>query len=927
MGFKPPFKLTSFTNPKIKQIKTAAKASVQPIQEKVVLKLINTKPSRLHGKKKVSRFRGKKNRYPQNKKKAPLKTLRLNKNAMRRKKFIVVQKRLQRLTLKRLKKMAKKMSLTPTARRAKKHDRLYKLHFFFKTNKISKTPSLLFFKYGKTSMLSPLPKKKHSIKKKKRIHKKPSFEKKQLIKKNARIQQKIMSYKHYVNKFVTNYIFDIKQKKKWKLLKKNKNWKGLLKKKIFAKVFIKLPKKYWFVSNKMRGSLRVKKYIQKYAKTPRKLHFFNYSKVIESKQALQFHRLVKYSKQRYPDLFTLWNYGITLGRGQGVKIWTLLHVLKLGSLRYRYQNNKHPVPKSVRIMTKQFAWQKRRQGFLKRWTKRLVHSQYRFLKKRRWGMRFFKAGLKSTRLNLVKRRQQFAAWHRVIRKRPRWNSRVNNLYDRLQWRVPHLLTFRTKKIFGRKIKKQVYTTFRNQYAWNKTYRKFSSIRDYLVRNKKHVEWLKLKQKILTDKKNDMMSSNWLWRGKYAGRGLVSTINILPHFSTYEEWNSKIFNRKAKQLKASIKFVSAPWRNKKPPAKVDPVTLKALAIFNKAFPEFSKPILQWKNKHSVSYRRRFKNSQPHYSVNRAIKSRLLWVFWYNKYLTRYHVFKPVFKWSGLSSDYFLGRGFKRLRPRRKKGRFIPSQKTSFIFNNRYSLKYTKLQLSRSVQKTLLQTMMNVPSWNKKLEAAPSKNSLEHKPMFFSLHKATRAFDFNKFFKVNKVAAHSIVEMSTDLYMHYLENLNHIETVDSLISTNTSAHNTYAARSLRKYMLLLKLYFNEVYGNKMSKKIPASSAMHWIREYLRLTNSIKRRPALWNRFNRVAFHFLPKAKDDEQRGRKKKILFKLKILFDRLFKWLYAEKNARYALSTPIQKGTFREYILRNQFIFKKQFKIKLLSKTI
>lgn len=74
--------------------------------------------------------------------------------------------------------------------------------------------------------------------------------------------------------------------------------------------------------------------------------------------------------------------------------------------------------------------------------------------------------------------------------------------------------------------------------------------------------------------------------------------------------------------------------------------------------------------------------------------------------------------------------------------------------------------------------------------------------------------------------------------------------------------------------------------------------------------------------MTFHFRPKAKEDDKRGRKKKILFKAKILFDRLFKWLYAQPNARYALAAPIQSGVVRDYIVRNQFILKKGFKVKL-----
>lgn len=236
---------------------------------------------------------------------------------------------------------------------------------------------------------------------------------------------------------------------------------------------------------------------------------------------------------------------------------------------------------------------------------------------------------------------------------------------------------------------------------------------------------------------------------------------------------------------------------------------------------------------------------------------------------------------------------------------------------------RLPLQRAVQKGALQ--VRVSPFMPISSLSSTGTLLTAKPVFFSLYKASKAFDFNKFFRVNKNTVRVLSEVSNDLYTHYLSNLQSMDNASSVINSKTSKQNVHTARVLNKYSQLLRKYFQAVYDAKLVKKIPAASAMHWVREYLRLTSDTRRRVSLWNRFNRVAFHFRPKAKEDDKRGRKKKILFKVKILFDRLFKWLYEQPNARYALASPIQKGVVRDYIVRNQFIFKKHFKVKLPSK--
>lgn len=182
-------------------------------------------------------------------------------------------------------------------------------------------------------------------------------------------------------------------------------------------------------------------------------------------------------------------------------------------------------------------------------------------------------------------------------------------------------------------------------------------------------------------------------------------------------------------------------------------------------------------------------------------------------------------------------FKRLHAQKtaRKG----TQKRGFLFSAPI-MGLNKGILQRTLQKVALRSAAYVV--RPAVTTVGTGDLLSRKPVFFSLFKATTALDFNKFFKVNKITARSVTELGNDLYTQYLTNLQTLSTNAVIISTNANKTNAHTARVLRKYMKLLRTYFTEVYDTKLSKKVPASSAMHWIREYLRLTSGIKRRISL-------------------------------------------------------------------------------------
>lgn len=611
--------------------------------------------------------------------------------------------------------------------------------------------------------------------------------------------------------------------------------------------------------------------------------------------AMQRTALIKYKK------------GAPLTRLQGVYIWALLNSLKRGTLWNKYQTQ-HPKMEKI---NKQLQWEERQKTFLfKLLDAKVKTGNYGFNRLIKSGLRlrFFKHGLKKNKAFWAKKRQQFAIWRLVINKRSR-HWKFKRLNYKLRVKVAHSLQLRPKRSFGRKVKKKVFKNFRVYNARTSQRPSLFTIRDFAIRDQVRIQRLKAKLARL----QDLVKQAYLSKIKKKSKPL----------------NIEVFNKRIKILGDELKYRYTPkplplWK-KKQLVKQDIVTKKALAIFNQAFPEYTKTRNKWKTRHKLptGYNHRLgKVVKNRRQLTAAIKRKLRWVRWFKLQTVRYNLFKQLFQWKGMSKSTLLGQGFKRFNLIKKFYKGV--QKQAFIFNTKSS-GFTKLQLQRSLQKVTLKNVVNYPDiYINVLKTVPT-DVLSQKPMFFSLYKATHALDFNKFFKVNKITARSISEISNDFYTQYLTNLSQMEKTTAMIATKTANKNVHTARVLRKYIKLLRIYFNEVYNNKLAKKIPASSAMHWVREYLRLTSGIKRRVSLWNRFNRVAFHFRPKAKEDEKRGRKKKILFKAKILFDRLFKWLYEQPNARYALAAPIQNGIVRDYIVRNQFIFKKQFKVKLGSK--
>jgi len=105
---------------------------------------------------------------------------------------------------------------------------------------------------------------------------------------------------------------------------------------------------------------------------------------------------------------------------------------------------------------------------------------------------------------------------------------------------------------------------------------------------------------------------------------------------------------------------------------------------------------------------------------------------------------------------------------------------------------------------------------------SQESVAKQALFFNVRKVRHAFHFEQFMGANKYTAKAIKDVSLDLYSQYIANL---QDAKSIVNVETSGDTSVrAARALRKYITLLRKYFQEVHDNKMAKKVPASSAMY-------------------------------------------------------------------------------------------------------
>lgn len=69
-----------------------------------------------------------------------------------------------------------------------------------------------------------------------------------------------------------------------------------------------------------------------------------------------------------------------------------------------------------------------------------------------------------------------------------------------------------------------------------------------------------------------------------------------------------------------------------------------------------------------------------------------------------------------------------------------------------------------------------------------------------------------------------DISTDLYIQYLENLQSVKEISNFIAISKNQSHDLTEAVLRKYIKLLRVYFKAVLKRKLVKTLPASTAVH-------------------------------------------------------------------------------------------------------
>lgn len=133
-----------------------------------------------------------------------------------------------------------------------------------------------------------------------------------------------------------------------------------------------------------------------------------------------------------------------------------------------------------------------------------------------------------------------------------------------------------------------------------------------------------------------------------------------------------------------------------------------------------------------------------------------------------------------------------------------------------------------------------------------------------------------------------------------------------------------QSLLSYLSILKNFYENYYFVKRSKVLPMHYGMQLVYTYLYLTGNINieyvnRRFSYRLKINRLVQ--VGKYINRLGRGalRKKKNMFKLKILFDRLFLWLYKIPNVDFFLAEKIKSMAWLKKNSVVSFLYQKQFK--------
>ena len=107
-------------------------------------------------------------------------------------------------------------------------------------------------------------------------------------------------------------------------------------------------------------------------------------------------------------------------------------------------------------------------------------------------------------------------------------------------------------------------------------------------------------------------------------------------------------------------------------------------------------------------------------------------------------------------------------------------------------------------------------------------------------------------------------------------------------------------LSQYLFLLRKLFSAIYFFKTLKTTPELSAVKWITKYISLTGYSEPLEFTYSKEKDLKFKFDFIEIHEKKSIQTKKGIFKLKLIFKRLFLWLYGIKDVHYYLGQRVKK---------------------------
>ena len=177
-------------------------------------------------------------------------------------------------------------------------------------------------------------------------------------------------------------------------------------------------------------------------------------------------------------------------------------------------------------------------------------------------------------------------------------------------------------------------------------------------------------------------------------------------------------------------------------------------------------------------------------------------------------------------------------------------------------------------------------------------------------------YNKFWPHHVKSSLDFLFWGGFLVSTFLEQLNYLSTAVYKIKSDRINLNKYKL-FFKQYLLLVKTYFQTIYTFKYAKNVAPQGILKRMRQFEKL-RGFKKLPHLkiddsvWVKHVKF-FDWLKFIRD-------KKSFFKMKIVLDRIFKWIYDNNKIKYLFGVHFHKKILSTYLLKNTFIYKKKHKV-------